>query len=157
MTPNPKKFKIISMIYICRRHHRALTSVIKSFFQIPICKSSMKYLATASPFKGLRVYTRSAMGMPGSSEYLQELMSRVMGDFLLEGFVILFADDIFVCGNSENEILANWERVFMRLQANNLSLSAGKTVICPIKTVILGWQWMQEPSLHALTKSQLCP
>ena len=29
----------------------------------------------------------------------------------------------------------------MRLQANNLSLSAGKTVICPIKTVILGWQW----------------
>ena len=63
----------------------------------------MKYLATASPFKGLRVYTRSAMGMPGSSEYLQEFMLRVMGDFLLEGFVILFADDIFVCGNSENE------------------------------------------------------
>ena len=117
------------------------SDLTKSFFQIPVDKSSMKYLATSTPFKGLRVYTRSAMGMPGSSEYLHELMSRVLGDFVQEGFVVLIADDIHVCGNSESEILRNWERVLERLSANNLSLSATKTIICPIKTIILGWLW----------------
>ena len=117
------------------------SDLTKSFFQIPVCRSSMKYLATSTPFKGLRVYTRSAMGMPGSSEYLHELMSRVLGDFVQEGFVILLADDIHVCGNSEEEVLFNWEHVLERLSANNLSLSAAKTVVCPIRTTILGWQW----------------
>ena len=56
----------------------------------------MPYLATVTPFKGLRVYTRSAMGMPGSSEYLQELLSRVVGEELQEGFVTLIADDMMI-------------------------------------------------------------
>ena len=38
----------------------------KSFFQIPVTKESMQFLGTVTPFKGVRVYTRSAMGMPGS-------------------------------------------------------------------------------------------
>jgi len=49
----------------------------KSFFQIPAAKTSMKYFGTVTPFKGLRVYTCSAMGMFGSSEHLQELMCRI--------------------------------------------------------------------------------
>ena len=105
------------------------SDLTKSFFQIPVTKSSMQYLGTVTPFKGLRVYTRSAMGMPGSSEYLQELLSRVFGDFLQEGFVILIADDIHVCGNTVDELLTNWSRVLHRMQRNNLNLSASKTVI----------------------------
>ena len=130
------------------------SDLTKSFFQIPVCRSSMKYLGTTTPFKGLRVYTRSAMGMPGSSEYLQELMSRVFGDFVQEGFVVLLADDIHVCGNSEEEVLYNWERVLERLSTNNLSLSAAKTVVCPIRTTILGWQWNAgtlTPSIHKIS------
>ena len=45
------------------------TDLTKSFFQIPVAKSSIPYLGTVTPFKGLRVYLRAAMGMPGSSEY----------------------------------------------------------------------------------------
>ena len=130
------------------------SDLTKSFFQIPVCRSSMKYLGTSTPFKGLRVYTRSAMGMPGSSEYLQELLSRVLGDFVQEGFVILLSDDIHVCGNSEDEVLFNWERVLERLSANNLSLSAAKTVVCPIRTTILGWQWNSgtlTPCIHKIS------
>lgn len=44
-----------------------------SFFQISVAKSSMKYLGTVTSFKGLQVYTCSTMGMPDSSEHLQEL------------------------------------------------------------------------------------
>ena len=126
---------------LSRWKYMVKSDLTKSFYQIPVSKSSMKFLGTSTPFKGLRVYTRSAMGMPGSSEYLNELMSRVLGDFVQEGFVIIIADDIYVCGNTEDEVLHNWERVLERLLANNLSLSASKTVVCPIKTTILGWQW----------------
>ena len=44
----------------------------KSFFQIPVAKSSIPFLGTVTPFKGLTVYLRSAMSMPDSSEYLRE-------------------------------------------------------------------------------------
>ena len=49
------------------------TDLTKSFFQIPLEPSSMPYLGSVTPFKGLRVYTRSAMGMPGSSEHNSEV------------------------------------------------------------------------------------
>ena len=49
-----------------------------------------------TPYRGLRVYLRSAMGMPGSSEHLQELVSRVFGDFIHEGFLTNIADDFYI-------------------------------------------------------------
>ena len=106
-----------------------------------MAKSSMKYLGTVTPYKGLRVYTRSAMGMPGSSETLQELLPRVLGDLMQKDFVVVIADDIHVGGNKVGELLPNWSLVLQRMQENNLSLSAKKTVICPSQAVILGWIW----------------
>ena len=98
------------------------TDFTKSFFQIPLTKSSVPYLATVTPFKGLRVHLRSAMGMPGSPEFSRELTSRVLGDFITEGFLTVIADDLFVGGNSEEEILRNYERVLQRIAENNVSL-----------------------------------
>ena len=93
------------------------------------------------------------MDMPGSSEYLQELMSHVFGDFVQEELVFLLADDIQVCGNSEEEVLNNYKPVLERLSTYNLSLSAAKIVVCPIQTTILGWQWNAgtlSPSIHKI-------
>ena len=101
----------------------------------------MQFLGTVTPFKGVRVYTRSAMGMPGSSETLQELISRVLGDFIHEGFVVTIADDIYVGGNTVGELLKYRESVLDRLHQNNLTLSAPKAIICPKKSTILGWTW----------------
>ena len=117
------------------------TDLTKSFFQIPLDSASVPYLGTVTPFKGLRVYLRSAMGMPGSSEHLQELTSRVLGDFIQEGFVTVIADDLHVGGNTIQETFINWSRVLHRLRENNLTLSASKTVICPKSTTVLGWRW----------------
>ena len=113
----------------------------KSFYQIKVCKSSMPYLATVAPFKGLIIYGRSAMGMSGSTEYLQELTARVFGDFMQEGWIVIIADYIFIGANIIQELIYRWELVLQRLKVNNLTLSARKTVICPKKTVILGWNW----------------
>ena len=118
-----------------------ITDLLKSFYQIPLANSSMKYCGVTTPFKGIRVYTRSAMGMPGSETCLEELMSRVLGDLIQEGCVAKIADDLYVGGNSPIEVLDNWKRVLALLQKNNLRLSAAKTIICPRKAIVLGWVW----------------
>jgi hypothetical protein len=118
-----------------------VTDLLKSFYQIPLAKASMKYCGVATPYKGIRVYTRCAMGMPGSETCLEELMSRVLGDLIQEGRVAKLADDLYCGGNSIPELLDNWSRLLSALKKNNLRLSAKKTIICPISTTILGWIW----------------
>jgi hypothetical protein len=86
------------------------------------------------------VYTRCAMGMPGSETYLEELMCRVLGDLIQDGCVVKLADDLFCGGDTPDEALSNWRRVLTALKQNNLRLSASKTVICPKSTTILGWK-----------------
>ena len=118
-----------------------ITDLLKSFYQIPLAASSMKYCGVATPYKGICVYTRSAMGMPGSETCLEELMSRVLGELIREGCVSKIADDLYIGGNTPSEVLSHWRRVLTLLKKNNLRLSATKTIICPRKAVVLGWIW----------------
>ena len=76
------------------------TDLTHAFYQIPLSKSSLKYCGVATPFRGIRVYTRSAMGVPGSETALEEMMCRVLGDFIEEGFVAKLADDLYCGANS---------------------------------------------------------
>ena len=117
------------------------SDMTSQFFQLPMKKSSMKYLGAVTPFKGTRVYTRAAMGMPGSTEHLNELMFRVLGDLIREGVVMKIADDLYIGGDSIGSLLHNWERVLHKFECNHLRLSATKSVICPVTTTILGWIW----------------
>ena len=55
-----------------------VSDLSQSFYQIPLSKNCLKYCGVAIPFKGVRVYTRCAMGMPGSETALVELMCRVL-------------------------------------------------------------------------------
>ena len=64
------------------------------------------------------------MGMPGSSEYLQELLSRVSGDLITIGCVMVLANDLYI--SSIEELFINWTVVLKKMQDNNLSLSAKK-------------------------------
>ena len=98
------------------------TDLTRAFYQIPLSKSSLKYCGVATPFRGIRVYTRSAMGMPGSETALEEMMCRVLGDFIEEGFVAKLADDLY-CGADSPEALLhtyNWQCVLQALDRCNL-------------------------------------
>ena len=103
----------------------------------------MKYCGVATPLRDVRVYTRCAMGMPGSETALEELMCRILGDYLQEGFVAKLADDLFCGGDTPDELLQNWERVLESLKKCGICLSPTKTVICPKTITILGWVWSQ--------------
>ena len=80
-----------------------MTDLTSAFYQIPLSQSSMKYCGVATPFKGVRVYVRSAMGMPGSETALEELMCRVLGNLLEEGVVVKLADDLYGGGSTPTD------------------------------------------------------
>ena len=51
---------------IAQWRHIITTDLTSAFYQTPLARESTKYCGVATPFRGVRVYTRSAMGMPGS-------------------------------------------------------------------------------------------
>ena len=123
-------------------------------YQIPLSQDSIKYCGVATPFKGVRGYVRSAMGMPGSETALEELMCRVLGNLLQEGIVVKLADDLYCGGKTPSELLENRKKVLQALYQCDLRLSASKTVVNPTSTTILGGSGGLEPYRPAHTASQ---
>ena len=135
------------------------TDLCKAYFQIPMDPASMKYCGVATPFKGIRVYVRSAMGMPGSESALEEVMCRVLGGMIESGKVVKLADNLYCGGNSLYELCTNWEELLRSLSRNDLHLSATQTVINPKSTNILGWVWTQgylSASPHSVCTLSTC-
>ena len=127
--------------HIAQWKYLITTDLTSAFYQIPLARESMKYCGVATPYRGVRVYTRTAMGMPGSETALEELMCRVLGDLLTAGVVAKIADDLYCGGNTPEELLLNWSLVLQALHKSGLHLSASKTVISPLSTTVLGWVW----------------
>ena len=145
---------------IARWKYLITSDLTIAFYHIPLSKSSMKYCGVATPYRGVRVYTRCAMGMPGSETALEELMFRVLGNCIQDGIVAKLADDLYCGGNTLYELLSNWKKVLDALQKSNLKLSPTKTVICPRSTTILGWIWTQgllSASPHRVAILAKCP
>ena len=136
------------------------TDLSRAFYQISLSQSSLKYCGVATHFRGIRVYTRSAMEMPGSETALEEMMCRVLGDFIQEGCVAKLADDLYCGDDTPEALLNNWTRVLEALDRCNLRLSPTKTVIFPRSTTILGWVWSQgslSASPHRIAVLTSCP
>ena len=136
------------------------TDLTQAFYQIPLARSSLKYCGVATPFRGVRVYSRSAMGMPGSETALEEVMCRVLGDLIQEGCVAKIADDLYCGADTTEELMSVFKRLLEALNRCNLRLSATKTVICPKTTSILGWIWSAgtlSASPHRIAVLTNCP
>ena len=96
------------------------TDITKQFYQLPVDRNSLKYAGVITLFKGMRVYTRAAMGMPGSTEYLYELTYRVLSDLIGEGHTAKIADDLYAGANNVDELLVVWDKIVARFQAWSL-------------------------------------
>ena len=72
---------------------------------------------------------------------LQELMSRIFGNEMIEGWILIIANDMYVCSNTPGGLLRNWEVVLEKMNRNGLTLSAMKTAVSPKSFSVLGWQW----------------
>ncbi len=98
-----------------------VTDLTSAFYQIPLAKDSIKYCGVATPFRGIRAYTRCAMGMPGSETALEELMCRVLGDCVQDGIAAKLADDLYCGGETPEDLLRNWQRILAALQKSNFT------------------------------------
>ena len=92
-----------------------------SFYQIPLSKASMKYCGVAILFRGIRVYTRSVMGLP-CSDCIRNIVSRP-GRLHSEGMYTKLADD-YCQGDSPEELLSNWSHLLETPSDCSLCLSA---------------------------------
>ena len=117
------------------------TDLRDAFYQIPLDKESMKWCATQTPYRGLRVYLVASQGLPGSSEWLEELLSLLLGELIQQGWVAKVADDLYVGGHCLEHLLNNWSQVLSILFKNGLKVKAIKTFIVPIHIQMLGWDW----------------
>ena len=89
---------------IARWKYLITSDLTSAFYQIPLSISSMKCRRVATPYRGVRVYTRCAMG---SETALEELMFRVLGNCIQDGIVAKLADDLYCGGNTLDEFLCN--------------------------------------------------
>lgn len=66
--PQPSLMSYVdsTLIKIGQWNYLALTYLRKAFYQIPLAREFMKYCGVVTSFRGVRVFTRSTMGMPGS-------------------------------------------------------------------------------------------
>ena len=136
------------------------TDLIDAYFQLYLRHKARKYCGISTPYKGVRVYTTGVMGLPGVEVALEELTCIVLGDLVMRGCVAKLADDLYIGGSTEQELLENLKLVLHRLRENNLRLSARKTVIAPKSTVILGWVWSGgklQASAHRISALASCP
>ena len=117
------------------------TDLTEAYHQLELKRSSMKYCGVSTPMKGNLVYTVGCMGLPGTEVALEELTSLLFGDMVKAGKVAKLADDLYIGGDTLQELRNNFERVLGILLENNIKLKAQKTVIVPKSTEILGWIW----------------
>ena len=73
-----------TLFQIAQWRHIITTDLTSAFYQIPLARESMKYCGVATPFRGVRVYARSAMGSVAQKlpwrnscvEYLETLFTK---------------------------------------------------------------------------------
>ena len=83
----------------------------------------------------------------------------VSGITVKQGKVAKLADDLFIGGNSAEELRINFQQVLQKLIENDIKLSASKTVIAPRSVTILGWIWEEgqlRASPHRLSALSTC-
>ena len=130
-------------------------------WQIPVAKSSMRYLGTSTPYGGDRVYTVQPQGYLNATENADRVILRVLEPAIKKKICIRMADNMIVGGNTPAEAAVNYEMVLKLCGGAGLTFKASKTIICPSKVNILGKVWengITKPSDHLCeTLSKVSP
>ena len=99
------------------------------------------------------------MGMPGSESALEELLARIVGDLITKGYICKIADDLYVGGQTDEELFNNWVEVLKAFALADIRLTGPKTIIAPTKAQLLGWVWnlgKLEASPHKISALSKC-
>lgn len=123
--------RIAGKKYFCK------LDMLKGYHQVKLEDDAAKLLTVATPH-GLFVPVTCPFGFHGLPAYFQQMISQnVLGDLDGHG-VESFLDDMLVCGDTFEEMLANLRKVFERLEAWNLRLNGAKCEMNLREAVFLG-------------------
>ena len=122
-----------------KKPHCIEFDLYEGYFQNHVHPDDWSYLAVETPFKGIRVLTRSGQGLLNQEIEMNQLLTKVLGKEIEKGSVILQADDGQVGGETEEETVKNWIAVLELCSKNNIKLNARKIKIFPETSLIYGW------------------
>ena len=97
------------------------------YHQAPLHIDSRAYTAFIT-FMGLYEWLRVPMGLKGAPAYFQGVLAAIVLVNLLYVCCELYQDDIIIYANTENEFLANLEKVLQRLQKHKLIVNPVKWI-----------------------------
>ena len=140
--------------FLARWNFHIFGDLNNSYFQLPVRKRLWGYLGVQTPYKGVRVMTRTGQGLLGSDVELGELLSRVLGQEISDGFCVAIRDDIIIGGHTQDDAIDNYETVLRKLHSCNLKLSPNKMRIFPSDTEVYGYRVKDGcilPSNHTIT------
>ena len=142
------------LTFIAKHKYHIHADLYNSYFQIPIRKQDWQWLGIRTPFRGVRVLTRSGQGLLNSETELDELIGRVLGDEILAGICYAERDDIIIGGNTIDETIENWNTVLTNINNSNLKISPNKVKLFPKDIEVFGHRIINgevHPSQHILT------
>ncbi len=116
----------------------AKIDLTKAFWSIPLHPSCRKWTYTIAPGGLSGVWLRAPMGLAPVPGYFMWTLSGVLEK--QSEFTLLYADDILVGGNSEEELRSNIRKVLARLLEKGFRVSANKCQFKPAEEIqYLGW------------------
>ena len=122
-----------------KKPHCIEFDLYESYFQNHVHPDDWPYLAVETPFKGIRVLTRSGQGLLNQEIEMNQLLTKIMGEEIEKGNLILQADDGQVGGETQEETVKNWIAVLDLCSKNNIKLNSRKIKIFPTTSLIYGW------------------
>ena len=160
--PTPSKVGTPQEIwqFIAENPYIIISDMYNSYFQMHMDKRDYSYLGVMTPFKGLRIMSRSGQGLLNSDTELKELVGKVLGEEISKNICKVVADDLVIGGPTIHLAITNYSTVLSKLSASNIKLTPEKTRIFPNQATLHGWRLQDgliEPDPHrklALLKVQ---
>ena len=124
--------------FLSRHKFFIFADLLNSYFQIKIDAQDWKHLGIMTPYRDLKVLTRLGQGLLNSDVILDQVLCRVLGDEISAGFCLAARDDLFVGGDSIDEVLENWDNILTKLEKANLKITARKVRVFLEDTEVFG-------------------
>jgi hypothetical protein len=106
----------------------AVLDLTQGYYQMAISKKA-RHLTAFRTSEGLFQFCRLPMGLKSAPAYFQAAMQQKVLAELLYQICEVYLDDIIVFAETEEELLANLEKIFKRLQEYNITLNPEKVKI----------------------------